>query len=392
MIHRLLQDLSPDDYCLISCLHFETNAHLDRYTRELPGRYHRLPPPVSHINRGYRFGLSYVRELANALPAVITRGRRIAEIIRREGCEAVVACSGDLYDMPGAYLASRLTGVPYYPYLFDHYAYQFVEPEKRLVARLLEPTLLKGAAGVIVPNEALRDELRRRYRVEASVIHNPCDLSPYERLPAAGPARGDGEIRITYTGAVYDAHYDAFRNLVAAIEALGRGDLKLHLYTAQSPEALAEQGIRGPVVFHRHREQEAMPGVQREADVLFLPLAFNSPYPEIVRTSAPGKVAEYLAARRPVLVHAPADSFVSWYFRQYECGVVIDRDDAAQLAGGLDEILADASLRERLSANAWRRAVSDFSAGKARAAFAELMNLKAPGAVQEGDSVLAGMR
>jgi glycosyltransferase involved in cell wall biosynthesis len=121
----------------------------------------------------------------------------------------------------------------------------------------------------------------------------------------------------------------------------------------------------------------AMPAIQQEADLLFLPLAFNSPYPEIVRTAAPGKMGEYLAARRPILVQAPSDSFIAWYFRHHECGLVVDEDDPARLAQALTLILTDAGLRERLSERAWERAKVDFDLNKARAQFAALIGLGA---------------
>ena len=79
-----------------------------------------------------------------------------------------------------------------------------------------------------------------------------------------------------------------------------------------------------------------MPGIQRNADILFLPLAFNSPYPEIIKTSSPGEIGEYLAGKKPILVHAPSDSFISWYFRKYNCGCVVDDDDSEKLAAAIN--------------------------------------------------------
>jgi glycosyltransferase involved in cell wall biosynthesis len=393
VLRRLLEGLSGDRYCLISTEDYETGEGAKGYTRKLPGRYYRLPPEP-RLNRGHRFGIKFLREALNAVPGVLLRARRIARILRREGCEAVVACTGGLLDLPSAYAASRMAGVPFYAYVFDYYAYQFVVAEEQFIARFFEPFLMKGARGVIVPNEILRDELRRRYGVESTVIHNPFEISDYEALPVAPTRSAGGEVRITYTGAVYEAHFDAFRNLVAAIESLNRPDVKLHLYTALQPSYLAGQGIRGPVVFHEHRAASEMPRIQREADVLFLPLAFKSPYPELVRTSAPGKLAEYLAARRPVLVHAPPRSFVSWYFRRHECGMVVDEPDVSKLARAIEEILGDDALRERLGERAWRQATTDFGVGKARAAFAGLLKLNGGdvSSPREESALQAGMR
>jgi glycosyltransferase involved in cell wall biosynthesis len=231
---------------------------------------------------------------------------------------------------------------------------------------------------VIAPNEFLRDELRRRFRIEPIVIHNACDLSVYEGERGGedeGSGGGGVEGRIVYTGGVGVLHFDAFRNLVAAVESLGRDGVKLHLYTPQRRAEIDGAGIRGPVVYHEHEPVSAMPAIQQSADVLFLPLAFESAYPEIVRTAAPGKMGEFLAARRPVLVHAPPDSFIAWYFRHFECGLVVDRNDPAELARALELLLSDIVLREKLSARAWERAQEDFSLSKARAQFAAVLGL-----------------
>ncbi|HEX7295741.1 MAG TPA: glycosyltransferase, partial [Pyrinomonadaceae bacterium] len=127
------------------------------------------------------------------------------------------------------------------------------------------------------------------------------------------------------------------------------------------------------VIFHGHEPVSAMPDVQRRADILFLALAVNSPHPEIVKTAMPGKMGEYLASGRPILVHAPPDSFISWYFRHYECGVVVDENDPRQLATAINSILTDAALRERVCARARERALVDFDHLKERKRFFEVL-------------------
>nr|MBA3242661.1 glycosyltransferase [Acidobacteriota bacterium] len=122
-----------------------------------------------------------------------------------------------------------------------------------------------------------------------------------------------------------------------------------------------------------HQSLSAITAIQRRADLLFLPLAFKSPYPELVRTSAPGKLGEYLAAGRPVLAHAPPDSFVVWYLRRYECGLVVDETDPHKLASAIERVLDDAALRRTLGERASEQAQSDFSISTARARFFALL-------------------
>jgi len=377
VIYRLLRDLDPNEYCLVSTEPHNADKPGEGPSRMLPCKYYYLPPPF-RFQRGYRLGLQKVRESVNVQLAVIAHRCRILDIVRREKCNAVVACTGDVTILPGAYLASRAAGVPFYAYLFDHYSYrEWDDLVKAFWARRFEPFIMKRAAGVIAPNEVLREDLRNRFGVDPLVIHNSFDISPYETSAPVKATTGtsSGEVNIVYTGAVYEAHFGAFRNLMAAIRNLEHLRISVHLYTNQPEETLQRENVRGPIVLHQQRAMTEMPRVQMEADILFLPLAFDSPYPDLVRTSATTKLGEYLASRRPVLVHAPRESFISWYFRQYDCGVVVDEDDPARLAAAIELILSDAQLCRRLIANAYERARTDFDIRASRAAFIQLLGL-----------------
>ncbi len=368
VLYRLLEGLPPDRYCLISRERYEGDARGDDASVRLPGRYHHLDPPPAPVGVR-RADLFSVRLTADALAAARDRARQILHIARSEGCGLIVGCTGDLLDLPAAGLAGEWGGIPVVPYLFDDYVHQWTGPTRR-AARRLEPAVFRRSRGAIAPNEFLQAEYARRRGVGVALVRNPCPMPDLDALDREGPVFGDGGIHIVYTGAVYRAHYDAFRNLVAAMRLVGRPDARLHIFTAQSDAELAAAGICGPgIVRHPHIPQSEVPRVLRGATLLFLPLAFDSPIPEAVRTSAPGKTGEYLAAGRPILVHAPADSFVSWYFRSNGCGAVADRADPGRLASAIGELLADGDLRSRISREARRTAERDFDVAKARAEF-----------------------
>jgi glycosyltransferase involved in cell wall biosynthesis len=356
VLHQLLRDLPPDRYCLIATGSRRPEAAAEDYTAPLAGPCHVLPDEADARS----LPTSTIDDLHHQIEL---RAERIAAILRAENCQAVVACTGgDLLDLPAAYLGSRLAGSRFYTYLFDDYSQQLHPhgPHWQRVLERLEAVMVRDADGIIVPNETMQADLARRHGVTAMVVHNPCDLAAYAALPAEPAMRSDGEIRIVFTGAVYEAHFDAFRNLLAAIDALARPDLRLHIYTALPPMWLEHQGIAGPVVIHPHQPAASMPAVQRQADILFLPLAFDSPYPRLIRTASPAKLGEYLSARRPVLVHAPAGSFVAGYVQEHACGLVVDRPDPAALVAALERLLTDADLTRQLSERAWLRAEVDF--------------------------------
>ena len=378
IIHRLLRDLEPNTYCLLSARDYEIENE-PNYSERLPAKYFHLQSPPLQLKRGYRFGLSSIRNLINLPFGIVWRASAIARIVRRQNCEGIVICTGglDVVDMPASYLASLLTRTRFYPYLLDQYIYMVQFALGKSFLQRLESLFMKGAAAIIASNEFQRKKLREQYQVEAVVVHNPCDLAAYDKARREMINSEDNKregIRIVYTGSVGELHYSAFRTLIAAIALLERTDLTLHLYTMHRAQCERE-GIVGPVVYHDQEPVSQMPYIQQQADILFLPLAFASSYPEIVITSSPGKMGEMLASRRPILAHAPADSFISWYFRRYECGVLVDQDDPKKLAEALQLILSDKRLSHELSERAWERARSDFSLERARTQFVELMGL-----------------
>jgi glycosyltransferase involved in cell wall biosynthesis len=84
-------------------------------------------------------------------------------------------------------------------------------------------------------------------------------------------------------------------------------------------------------------------------------------------------MGEYLASGRPIIAHAPPDSFVSWYFRKHDCGIVVDQNNSQVLADAIDRLLADDQLRRRISENARTRARIDFSLSAAQSKFLNLL-------------------
>lgn len=304
---------------------------------------------------------------------IFFRGWEMSRILKSENCKSVVACTADFANLPAAYIASLLSGCKYYAYLLDYYSYQWTQPFVSSLAHFIEPILLKNADCVIVPNEQLSGDLKNRYEIEPVVIHNPCDISAYSDIIESHWPAESGEIRIVYTGAIYQAHFDAFRNLASALIKLNQKNIKLHIYSARSQAQLEKDGIIGHIVYHDHVEHRNSIEQQRRADILFLPLAFDSIFPEIIRTSSPGKMGEYLASGRPILVHAPADSFVSKYFKKYECGVVVDVNDISELSQAIQDIVGDENLRKRICKNAEICAKRDFSIEQVRLKFLDIL-------------------
>jgi glycosyltransferase involved in cell wall biosynthesis len=379
IIYRLLRDVDPEHYCLISSTNYEDYQGRE-YSDRLRAKYIFLEPSIHEVSLAWG-----MRARLRLLADLQKRARQILRIIRKEKCDAIVVCTGgnEVLDFPAAYLASRLARVPFYAYLLDQYSHMLSYVIGNNFLRYLEPLALKGAAAVIVPNEFMQKQLHQRYRLNPILIRNACDLSAYE--PDAGgeiaaDTRGPQARRIVYTGGVGELHFSPFRTLLKALDDLS-AKVTLHVYTSQPAAHLQYEGIVGPVTFHDHVPLRLVPAVQKEADILFLPLALDSPHHETITTAAPGKIAEYLAAGRPILVHAPSDSFVAWYFKKNKCGLVVDRKDPEELKLAILRLIEDRDLSRQLVSAAIECARRDFDARVARDRFLSTIKMK----IQPGD-------
>lgn len=306
---------------------------------------------------------------------------RIRRQLKQRQCDVLVVCTGPWYELPLCWLAARLTGIPWIAYVFDWYGRRFdLLPgiQGRVIgklARWLEGPLLRRADQVVVPNETLQREYRQRYGIEAVVIANPHGGEDLAKVATEPWPQQPGDVRVRLTGAIYEAHFDAVRNVVEAAAQIEQPQVTLEAFTEVSEAWLRERaGITGRCIIRQRVPLDEVFSVLETSDVLLLPLAFDSPFPDIVRTSAPAKFGDYLAAGRPILVHAPADSFVSEYCRKYQCAMVVDQNDPAAVLDALRTLIADHELRATLQRNALARAAADFSVAVSRRRLAGVLN------------------
>ncbi len=360
VLSRLMSCIHPNEYVLISKEDYHgTIRSADTASKKLDGRYYKLR---SDIDLHKRFGIRF-SFLATPLSILINIARRTMQLIRimkKERCDLLIACTGDLYDIPSGFLASKINKASFVPYMFDDYVNQWAGSYRK-IARFLGPLIIRKAQGIIVPNDFLRKEYKTRYKVDSEIIHNPSSGIDIEKVDHAEKYFDVGFKNIVYAGAIYHANHDALLNLVHALQKLDRRQVLLHVFTSQNKKILKRTGIYTEKVrVHNHVNPGVVAHLLKQADILFLPLGFNTGIEEVIRTSAPGKMGDYLAAGKPILVHAPKHSYVSWYFTVNRCGLVVDHPDTGEVLQAIIELLQNESECEQYSKRALELASKDF--------------------------------
>ena len=220
-VSRLFADIDPADYCLVS---FRSKLlPSENGPVPLPATTYRLPTdwiPTKLIRADYP--LRPIRATRKFTAEVLRRGRRMAALIRRERCGAVlVTTSMETVDVPAAWLAARLTGVPLCIYMLDNWRYmlRLFDPVFAPVDGAFQSAVLAGTRCLLVQNQYMAEEIKRENGRDGAVvgIALPTGAKLGENNSQAWPSI-PGELRIVFTGNVYLAHFDALARVLESLE------------------------------------------------------------------------------------------------------------------------------------------------------------------------------
>ncbi|MEX2007802.1 MAG: glycosyltransferase [Candidatus Levyibacteriota bacterium] len=361
ILGRLLHKFPKNSYLILtsSTAAFKGNS----VGKRLPAKYFFIGSVLaSHPNQGrsrptnlfYKaFGFVFRRTISplivelRDLKKIIEIRNRAVEITKNESVDLLMGTSDNGPFLLGSYLASRRTGVPLYVFLFDLYAHNNFSFPKRVIANLMERIILRHASRVFVTNDKTAKYYRKLYQIEPTVVEHTI------RIPDVVDAKTAKEKPlVTYTGAIiYWAQKDSVINLIKALNLVPEVSLKI--FTALTKEQLERIGVWGDKVSLGFSKNTDIKREQSKADILFLPMGFETPFPEIPRTASPGKLPEYLVSGVPILVHAPPDSYIAEDARKLGWGLVVDQKDPVVLASAIKGLLADNNLRKKLVRNAF---------------------------------------
>lgn len=246
---------------------------------------------------------------------------------------------------PTALLIGRrlagIAGVPWVAEYRDRWTEDPYFPPPRWrqwLDRTMEDRVLGSAAAIVTVSEPWAADYVARWGKPVSVVYNgfdPDDFpAEYDRRPN-DPAVLD----IVYTGVLYGDRRDP-SPLFAALALMGEEAkaVQVHFYGAE-PDVLAAKvarhGVAGSVQIHGRVPYREAIRVQMEADVLLL-MQWTDPKEA---GNSPGKLFEYIGARRPVLGLGLDDGVPARILRARNAGVMVN--DPAAIAAQLRRWLAE---------------------------------------------------
>lgn len=292
----------------------------------LPQRVRRLAknfPPTNFIGQ-----IFYAIRL---IQRVVTVG---SVAIEKEKPTMLIGYSDIGPTLIGTYLLAKKYHLPFSLFFYDLYVGNKLPIIFKILARFFEPKLIREARHIFVMCDALKDIYHKRYsRSDITIIYNST-----ASVKAPSTKQTNGQV-ITYLGSVYWAQIDALKDIIKALP-LVTPRVNLRLFTPHSSQYLNEIGIyeNDTISFNTCTPEEA-PRVLNESSVNFIGLSLNTPYQDLINTSSPGRLCEFLQADVPILVHAPKESFLANYAKERNFAFVSTSSDVKELANTITTAL-----------------------------------------------------
>ena len=230
----------------------------------------------------------------------------------------------------------KATGIPWIPDFRDPWSRMYYLKYLPMTAatwaklRRQEQSVLDQCNTVLSCTPLVQEEYQAQTATPVACITNGFDEEDF-----LGPApEGDGHFNITHTG-LFAADGNPFTfwkvlgAMVADDPAFGEA-LRLRLVGKVDREvldAIAAAGLSAQTVALGPCDHATAVREQRSATLLVLPLRNDAQYRPIL----PGKLFEYLAARRPVLGIGQPDGAMARVLEQTQAGVTADWSDQASM-------------------------------------------------------------
>lgn len=283
--------------------------------------------------------------------------------------------------LPG--VLSRQLGIPYVTRVLDDWPRRY-ETSSNIAKRLFWQALPRrqlqqafdGAAANIAISEEMAAAFSQRYKRPFTHFHNAIDTADWASLTKDYTA--GNPFRLVYIGSVEpDKELHSLLDVRQVLQQLAEAgrQVQLVIYGPDKyRQTVAQHLEQPPLVVHGGLFAAAdKPHVLNRADLLLLPINFDTASQNYVGYSFQTKVPEYMASATPTLVYGPPSSPNVRYAQQGQWAAVVAERNIDQLRQTLTRLLDDPTLRATLGQRAQALAFTEHDATAVRARFRQLL-------------------
>ncbi|MGD1046147.1 MAG: hypothetical protein ABR936_12640 [Bacteroidota bacterium] len=364
ILGNLLREFKPDELVLYKR---KINEHLQIYNKkgnEVSAKMYSVFVPSPHSNKYAGFVRRIMRFIESAMiPITVLKGVWI-NIIERPTYIMVTSDPPHCHFLIAGYLISILSRKKLFLYLLDPLEEFGSSGFQKRLFKFFMPLIFHYASEVIVMNELLAEFYKQKYGVQCKILYHSIDNRNVVVAKEEKAVNND-IYTILFSGNISRFQIDSLLNLKDAIQLIPH-KIRLLLFSPTNEIAIRESGFRGDHISIAHYDHDLLMNELKKADILFLPLSFKQSDSIIVKAAFPSKTMDYLAAQRPILIHAPEDCFIVKYAKERMFAEVVTENNIVPLAEAIELLLFNKEKQQELIENSYTTLLRHKSSQKYR--------------------------
>ena len=283
---------------------------------ETPGALKRLRSSLGNL---YSNAINLPDARIGWMPYAMSKGRKL---LAHWTPDVIYATGPPFTGLLIGYRLSKAFNVPLITELRDRWVDDpyYPPPDWRLrIDGSLERRVIERSSALVTVSEPWAEDYRAKYGKPVTVVYNGYDPEALKGAASIG-ASNDVALRIVYTGGIYPGRRDP-APLFAAMQSLNLTPDRIRMdFYGTNPDHVWPIARRysveplvtvNPPVTHREAVE-----LQQSADVLLL-MQWNDPREQ---GNVPGKLFEYMGARRPILLLGLEDGVPAAFLRERGAG------------------------------------------------------------------------
>jgi hypothetical protein len=358
LIYRLLQEY-PRDQLLV----LQPSLAKGQHHRRIASALYIDFPFGSYRLLHSRFAAYYRSWLILTAPFAVSKLRRAIADFRPD---AIVTVTHGFSWIAAAAVAQR-EKLPLYVIVHDDWpriTHAGVLSRKHLDRRFA--FILRQAATTFCVSPAMQETYQNRYSARTSLLYPSRSKDSYSQV-APNTAQSDSRLTVAFAGTVNSDGYARLLRLVAHSLVAFSG--RLLLFGPHTARSLEQWKLNFETIENRGLvdAEEIRAVLQREANVLLVPMSFVPEEKENMRLGFPSKIAEYSATGLPMLIFGPEYcSAVQWAQGYESVAEVVTSDTPNAIGAALNRLAAPRYRAElgRRSAEIGERLFSHATAQK----------------------------
>jgi glycosyltransferase involved in cell wall biosynthesis len=327
ILHELLRHFPKGSVVGVHGSVHPTNTRLD------------LSLPIARYQLKYLFSDKWTDRLNRLYPDLLVPyvAQRIDALAKRYQVKRLYAHYPSSVFTVAAYKVAKRRKLPLTLYM-DILWQEHSKGRNQKLAAKLEHDVIAYADQRIAITKSAAEYLEQKHGFAFQCIPHTIDATLLPDGPRPAP---EGAPTIHFAGSIYPPmNQDSVERMVLATQQ-AKSKPRVDLCTPATLEGPLDQ----PNVSKRFLKRDELIAAQRSATILYLPMAFESDKPMMVKSNFPTKAIEYYCSGRPILVHAPADSYLATIARKHNWAYVVDEPDVSALAEGIDQLIGDHALQ-----------------------------------------------